>query len=155
MHTEARHFVKAVAPLVRGSVCEIGSCNVNGSVRYLFPPSYVGVDVRSGPGVDIVCDGAAWDGDGQLFDCVVCCEVLEHASEPAALCANILRLLRPGGVAIITAAGEGREPHGVDGGEVNDEPYRNVSADDLRTWFAGCVVLIETKGADIYAVIIK
>jgi hypothetical protein len=37
---------------------EIGSLNINGTVRNAFTSSeYVGVDVGSGPGVDIVMSG--------------------------------------------------------------------------------------------------
>lgn len=36
------------------------------------------------------------------FDRVICTEVLEHTREPAAILAEIRRLLRPGGVAVIT-----------------------------------------------------
>lgn len=161
MHDAARRFVRSIAPLIRGAVCEIGSRNVNGSVRYLFTGAtqYVGVDSREGPGVDIVADGATWDGDGQQFDAVVCCEVLEHTADAATVCGNMLKLLRPGGVAIVTVAGPGREPHSaIDGGPVRDgEHYRNVSRLDLSVWFAGASALAvddRTLG-DIYAVVVK
>jgi 2-polyprenyl-3-methyl-5-hydroxy-6-metoxy-1,4-benzoquinol methylase len=36
------------------------------------------------------------------FDRVICTEVLEHTKEPAAVLAEIRRLVRPGGVAVIT-----------------------------------------------------
>jgi len=44
---------------VRGKVLEVGSYDVNGSVRPLFKnrqrfPSYTGIDMREGPGVDMV-----------------------------------------------------------------------------------------------------
>ena len=160
MHTAARNFVRSIAPLIRGSVCEIGSRNVNGSVRYLFHGcQYVGVDIREGPGVDIVADGSRWDGDGQLFDAVVCCEMLEHAEWQAEMCCNIMDLLRPGGVAIITVAGPGREPHsGIDGGPLQDgEHYRNVEAAELKQWFSGySVIAIDDRcKGDLYCMVVK
>ena len=63
---------------------EIGSYDVNGSVRPLVavlkPREYIGVDLRPGPGVDVVCDacsGALADRYGR-FDIVIATETLEH-----------------------------------------------------------------------------
>jgi len=40
-------------------VIDVGSLNVNGNLRIvvapLLPKAYIGIDMRSGPGVDIVC----------------------------------------------------------------------------------------------------
>src|SRR5678809_1536471 len=48
---------------------------------------------------------------------VLCCETLEHAACAEAICRNAYRMLAPGGVFVVTAAGEGRDPHSaVDGG---------------------------------------
>ena len=160
MHTAARNFVRSVARFATGRVAEIGSRNVNGSVRYLIDARrYVGVDLREGPGVDIVADGATWDGDGYKYDAVVCCEVLEHSGSQPELCRNIMALLVPGGIAIITAATPDRQPHsGIDGGPLQDgEDYRGVTADDLRRWLDGCAaVMIDTRThGDIYALVMK
>jgi hypothetical protein len=39
-------------------VLDIGSLDINGSVRPLFRGgTYTGIDVAAGPGVDIVCQG--------------------------------------------------------------------------------------------------
>lgn len=41
------------------SVIDVGSLNVNGNLQLvvtpLLPKAYIGIDMRSGPGVDIVC----------------------------------------------------------------------------------------------------
>lgn len=160
MHDSCRLFVQSVAPLVplESSVCEIGSRNVNGAVRYLFAGRrYVGIDLREGPGVDIVADGATWNGDDETYDAVICCEVLEHAADPQALCENIRWLLRGGGAAIITAATPQRVPHsGIDGGPLRDgEQYQGVTEDDLREWFGVGVTLsiYPSPVEDIYAVV--
>lgn len=159
MHDNARKFVASIASrLPAMTVAEIGSRNVNGSVRYLFDGFYVGVDLVSGPGVDIVADGATWDGDGRTYDCIVCCEVLEHAANAGEICRNIGRLLNNGGMAIITVAGPNRKPHSaVDGGPLREgEYYANVLPDDIRNWFPGCRVLTQTTDdyEDVYALVL-
>lgn len=139
---------------------EIGGRNVNGSVRPLFPDApYVSVDVRPGPEVDVVADGATFVPEVPPA-CVVCCEVLEHTPAAEAICRHACAILAPGGHFIVTAAGEGRAPHSaIDGGPVRpDEFYRNVWVDDLRLWlqpFAAVAITQNPAAGDIYAVAIK
>lgn len=102
-------------------VLEIGSRDINGSPRECFtasrhPIRYTGLDIAPGPGVDVVADGATWDGLVR-FDLVICAEVLEHASNWRGIIANASKLLSPGGEFIGTAAGEGRQPHSAVDGE--------------------------------------
>jgi predicted SAM-dependent methyltransferase len=136
MHKEAREFVQAFRSNL--AVCELGSYDVNGSLRDLFPGwTYVGVDRRSGPGVDVVADAATWDADGRKFDVVLCCEVLEH--DPHGwkwIVSNAFFLLKPGGWFVVTAAGPGREPHSCHGTAMSSlqvpEPYANVGPEQLK-----------------------
>lgn len=141
-------------------VVEIGSVDVNGSVRPLFrqAASYVGIDVRPGRGVDLVADGATWQPAGPV-DLVVSTEMLEHAPEQAQVIANVARMLKPGGVFILTAAGVERKPHSNDGhvGNPQGEFYRNVSEADLGDWleaagFSVWSIERDTKAGDIYCV---
>ncbi len=141
MHAEARAFIKRHATIHRLDVVEFGSRNVNGQIRDLFPNSwFTGVDITAGEGVDIVIDAARYEHP-QPCDLVVCAEVLEHAPNWQAIVDNAYRILRPGGVFIVTCAGPGREPHSaVDGGKVRDgEYYANVSTGQLSgaMWRAG------------------
>jgi hypothetical protein len=76
MHTAAYAWVRRCAGWLppRRAVLEVGSRDVNGSVRPLFPgAAYWGIDREPGPGVDEVGDGAAWrPADGKTFDCAIC-----------------------------------------------------------------------------------
>lgn len=135
MHTEAFFFVRAMVfgiTVVGTNVVEIGSYDVNGSVRSLFEEAvrYVGVDIRPGPGVDVVADAATYDGQGQ-FDIFVSTEVMEHMPQPVDLIRCAHRALRPGGLFILTAAAPPRAPHGRNGGKVGDEYYANIDPVEL------------------------
>jgi SAM-dependent methyltransferase len=117
-------------------VCEVGSYNVNGTIRDLFDgcKDYTGVDVRKGSGVDEVADGATF-GRANTYDIVVSTETLEHAPEPQKIVANAFRILKPGGAVILTAAGPERPEHGSDGGARGErEHYANIAESDLRRW---------------------
>lgn len=160
MHQAAYDFVASVAPALPGAVLEVGSFYVNGSVRPLFAGAtrYHGIDVRGGPGVDEVAGAADYDGAG-VFDTVVSTETMEHMADPAELVACAKRALRPGGMFILTAAGEGRQPHSVNGGAPEiGEAYGNITREQLAAMFKGWknVQIVENPIAcDIYAVAVK
>ncbi len=89
-------------------VLEIGSYNVNGSVRDLFSPlvSYVGVDVIEGPGVDMVVPSRArLPFHDDHFGLVVSTECLEHAEWPWQVVYEMGRVARSGAPIFITARG--------------------------------------------------
>ena len=116
-------------------VLEIGSYNVNGTVRPLFgDAAYVGVDKRPGRDVDVVADAHDYQCALQP-DCVVCCEVLEHDPNPEHIVKRMIEWLIPGGRLIVTAASPERAPHGIDGNAVAEgEHYGNIAPTDLVHW---------------------
>ena len=145
MHQQARSFVARCVGIIGSSyqsVLEIGGYDVNGRVRDLFADAYAytAIDTRHGPGVDEVADGATYTPPAPVDICV-CCEVLEHTTDPAAIVANMQRIVRPGGWLIITAAAPGRAPHGVNGGPVGDEPYTPIAESAMRKWLEACSYL--------------
>ena len=143
MHHDALAYVAhALATMPKADpplVVEFGSRNVNGSVRPLFSGvRYIGVDLLPGPGVDVQADAATYTPP-EPAGVVVCCEVLEHAPDAGAIVANAYRILAPGGVLILTAAGEGRIPHSAVDGKPRLYPgefYANVTSGDLTAWLA-------------------
>lgn len=125
-------MLQLVPPPTR--VVEIGSRDINGTVRPLFNGAmYTGIDRVAGPGVDVVADGATYTPDA-VPDCVVCCEVLEHAANWDEIVRNMARMVAPGGSVFITCAGTGRTPHSSDdGGRLQyGEHYENIPHDMLK-----------------------
>lgn len=160
MHEAAWNFIARAARDItarRLRIVELGSREVNGSVRPIFAGhDYTGVDIAPGPGVDVVADGATY-GDDDAYDLAICCETLEHASDPAAIVANMRRIVRSGGLLLITAATDPRRPHSaVDGALLRDnEPYANVQPASLHDWLHECPyvnVEIERGHGDIRAI---
>lgn len=136
MHDSARDYitrqVSRLGPFQ--SVLEVGSRNVNGGIRDLFPGSdYLGIDIADGPGVDIVVDASNGWTPPQRYALVVCCETFEHTARWPAIVANIAAWLAPSGICLLTMAGPRRAAHsGIDGGPVRaGEFYRNVRPEAL------------------------
>lgn len=163
MHAEAMKWVADhVAGRSFGRVIELGSRDVNGSVRHLFPDAvFVGVDVGDGPGVDVVCDAADYVTD-ELADCVVSTEMLEHTARARETVLAAFNMLAAGGMLVMTAAGPGRSPHSaIDGGRLQPgEFYQNVDPNALAGWlaeagFVRCVVDQRRAPADVRCVAYK
>lgn len=103
--------------LARADVLEVGSRNVNGSVRprlwSLGPASYVGVDKIRGRGVDRIVDAVDLvDTFGvEAFDLVVSTETLEHVHDWRAAVRAMVAVTRLGGLLVITTRSEGFPYH--------------------------------------------
>jgi len=141
MHAEAMAYLKSqLARLpVPERVLEIGSYDVNGSPRYLFPRDvqYVGLDRRPGNGVDIAADARDYDGR-ESFDLVITAEAMEHDAEPRVIIECAWRALRPGGWLLATAAAPERPPHNDDGNVPEPgDTYHPVAPDELARWLVG------------------
>jgi SAM-dependent methyltransferase len=150
-HREQLAFFRLVADanegmLRDGRVLEVGSYDVNGSMRELFgnASTYVGVDLTAGPGVDRVEYGHEVDEPDGSYDAAVSGECFEHDPHHLATFTNMVRLTRPGGLVAFTCASRGRPEHGTRRTLVTDSPgtqaegldyYRNLDADD----FAECL----------------
>ena len=94
------------------AVLEVGSWIANETVRSFFHQCrYVGADVAQGPGVDIVCPGQELKFADEEFDVVVSAECFEHNPAWQATLRNMVRMLKPGGLCVITCATLGRRQH--------------------------------------------
>ncbi|MHC4091687.1 MAG: class I SAM-dependent methyltransferase [Planctomycetota bacterium] len=171
-HKEQMDFVASVQvkfpQLFRGnaiSVLEIGSRNINGSVRDFFRAgTYVGLDLSAGPGVDVVCHAADYECQPGSFDVVISCEALEHDVRWRDTIAAACRALRPDGGLIITCAGPARGEHGTHRHTPLDSPetngyYGNLSpgqlVQSLRCDFKMLGVFLERGDNDVYLFMVK
>ena len=117
MHDSVREWVGAKTrqyDFGGADVLEVGSLDVNGTVRDLFTGarSYTGVDFRAGPGVDRVMNAHRLEFADDAFDVVVSTEMLEHDDAFWESMREMGRVLKPRGVLIVTARGNGFMPHG-------------------------------------------
>jgi len=145
-HYQQLKFVeicKSVFPnnFSNANVIEIGSWNLNGGIRGNFNScNYVGVDVASGPGVDLVCFGQDIGLESNSFDTAISCECFEHNEHWVETFCNMIRLLKPGGICIITCASVGRGEHGTSrcaanfsltSKDLGIDYYRNLDGSDF------------------------
>jgi hypothetical protein len=133
-------------------VLEIGSLNISGSVRQFFTNcDYTGIDVGPGRDVDRVVRGEDCGDPAERYDVIITCEMMEHNEKWAVTWLNMLRLLHPAGLLIMTCASYGRRQHGTPAYEPIASPltsdqgrayYKNLGDGDiaglanLDAWFS-------------------
>lgn len=146
MHAEIIAFLRAarreagLSSLSGLRVVELGAYVINGSPREVFTgaASYVGVDWRPGPGVDVVA--LAHEAPVEEADVVVCCQMLEHDPHWRLTVEKACALLRRGGWLFLTWAGPGYTPH-----ELETAPpwagagayYGNLSTEEVASVVRG------------------
>jgi SAM-dependent methyltransferase len=92
-----------------GPVYEFGSYQVEGQVDYadlraFFPhQAFVGCDMRPGPGVDRVEDVSSMTLPDGVAGTVLCIETFEHVFEVRRAFDEVFRILRPGGLFVLTS----------------------------------------------------
>lgn len=121
-----------------GRVLEIGSRDVNGSVRSLIgdvATSYLGVDIVPGPGVDAIRDYSKPGAVAGTFDLVVCTEVLEHVRHWQQMAHNLFVSVATGGHLLVTTVGPGFVRHGY------PDDFWRFTPDILASAF-GCLAVI-------------
>lgn len=94
-----------------GHVVEIGSQDVNGSIRSVCPKkfNYIGVDFIAGKGVDVVLDDPyILPFPDEAADIVITSSVFEHSEMFWLLFTEILRILKPNGLLYLNVPSNGQ-----------------------------------------------
>jgi len=157
-HTEQKIFCKSIKKrypqfFKNINVIDVGSKDINGNNRYLFSKChYVGIDIIPGPNVHEVgyahevienvmpkiSDSYVWEWrksrieQDHRFNTIICTEVLEHDKYCEKTLLAMYHKLKPGGLMIITAGGDGRPEHGTEANSPEASPattdyYENVT----------------------------
>lgn len=147
-HPQQIDYIKSIKEQFRTnfenvSVLEIGSLNINGSIRPFFENcNYLGIDIGEGKDVDLVCEGQNYDAPDNSFDTVVSCECFEHNPYWFETFTNMIRMCKPKGLVIFTCATTGRKEHGTTRTTPGASPltvrkgwdyYRNLTQHDFTS----------------------
>jgi len=154
-----------------GSVLDIGAYDVNGGPHRLFSADrYVGADLIPGPNVSVIGAGESLDYANDTFDVTMSSECFEHTQNWMAIVDNMIRMTRPSGLLIFTAAGIGRAEHGTQrtGSEwaspgtiaLKQDWYRNLSSRQVhrvlrRAMLAEYYLSVDKENSDICVLGIK
>ena len=111
MHTSSHREMKNILNkycrnLENITVADIGSFDVNGCYKNLIKDSwkYIGVDIAEGKNVDIVMENSkVIPLETDSIDLVISGQCIEHCKTPWILVEEMSRILKPGGLCIITA----------------------------------------------------
>lgn len=142
MHIPVEEFVRGMAQISpkhfeNQRVLEVGSRDINGSIRGLFLNcDYTGLDLTPGPGVDKVCHVVDLDEPDESYGTVVSTEALEHDRLWKHSLKKMQRLVKPGGVLILSFASNGRPEHGTSAHDPASSPatndwYHNISPNEF------------------------
>lgn len=135
MHKYAKRFITEHADKLRGVVLEVGSLDVNGSIREIVDIS-VGVDMRPGKGVDLVCDVKHLPEHFKLgsFDACVSLDTLEHVEDWKTFCKVTWDMVKEGGWLVMSIASELKKYHPY------PDDYIRLSKEQIKTIYPGAEV---------------
>jgi len=144
-----------------GTVIDIGSYDVNGTYRELFTEGkYIGVDIQSGPNVDMFIESNEWDKLKNV-DAVISGQTLEHVTDIPRLMNSIYDVLKPQGLLCIIVPSAG-PPHDYPTwvGNFSEERLSKIITEsgfeilettmsDVEPWHLLCCVAKKSKRTQI------
>jgi len=111
MRPSIKKFVKICAETlpIQEPIYEFGSMQVPGQegfadLRQYFPNmKYIGADMSPGLGVDVVLNLHSINLPSESVGTVISCDTLEHVEYPRKALSELFRILKPGGILIISS----------------------------------------------------
>ena len=144
-HDSCIHFGKTnlkASDIEGKAVLEVGALDVNGSLRpyveSFAPSSYIGVDIATGKGVDLICDATKLvkKFGKEAFDILISTELLEHVKDWRKAVGNFKNVIKPGGIILVTTRSMGFEFHNY------PFDYWRYEISDLKNIFTDMVIEI-------------
>lgn len=135
--------------VTKREVIEVGSFDHNSSLRSLIeswgPCRYVGVDIRKGPGVDVICsaENLVKTFGKESFDIVISTELIEHVADWKGVMSNIKKVCRLGGVILITTRSRGYLYHPSPG------DFWRYELEDMKNIFSDCDIQILERDCQV------
>lgn len=143
MHPQCYALMKTFAESVNpgATVADIGSRDVNGTCRALFPGcKYTGLDIEAGKNVDRVVLPYFF-GEWQ-HDVVISANVLEHVEDMQRWCDALRRICRPRGLFCVIA------PHTLHEHRYPLDCFR-IFPDGMRWLFRDCFRIIACEAFEM------
>lgn len=137
-----------------GKIVEVGSYDVNGSYRDLWPNNeHLGIDIKPGPNVDMVLDEPyLWPIESNSVDVIISGSTLEHIEYPEKVMSEITRTLKRGAYCCIIAPSAGpRHDYPEDFHRFTVESMTKL-AHDVGLDVIECSVGIRPPWKDVYMV---
>ena len=146
-------------------ILEVGSQDINGSVRDYFPSpsrrSWIGLDIGPGKSVDFTIPGELVQLGNGWADISISTECFEHARDWKKILLNMIRLTKVEGLILLTMAGTGRAAHGTIDTEIRSSPYtshyyKNISLEELleggelNKYFSRFALEVNHQAGDTY-----
>ena len=132
------------------SVLDVGSYDVNGSLRDTMPPAwdYVGLDIVEGPNVDCVMNALGpLPVEDNSVDLVVSVSCFQYVKNPFKLAGWLHAALKPGGMIIICASHN--ESTGIMSLPVHLCPHQDKEFDCWRFKKYGMIAMLEESGFNV------
>ena len=100
MMSEDKNFIKSLN--LQGRTLDVGSLDVNGSIKSLCKGFYIGIDIRKGKNVDIQASSHNLPFKSETFDNVISIGTLEHDDAFWLSADEMKRVLKIGGKLILS-----------------------------------------------------
>lgn len=95
---------------IQSPIMEIGSRQAQAQVGYadlrpyFMDSVYIGIDTEKGPGVDRVCDACERiPFEDESIPTILCLDTIEHMREPIKAMEEMRRILKPGGLLVVSS----------------------------------------------------